>query len=101
MMLGRVIGTVVCTQKTPSLDGVKFQLVQPLSPLNAQDDGRPLVAIDAIGAGRNEVVMLASGSSARQTEATVNTPCDAVIMAIVDSVEVDGREVFRKGASDA
>ena len=59
--------------------------------------GKPLVAIDAIGAGRNEVVLLASGSSARQTEVTLNTPCDAVIMAIVDSVEVDGKEVFRKG----
>ena len=97
MTLGRVIGTVVCTQKTPSLEGVKLQLVQPLSAINVQSDGKPLVAIDAIGAGRNEVVLLASGSSARQTEVTLHTPCDAVIMAIVDSIEVDGEEVFRKG----
>ncbi len=98
MTLGRVIGTVVCTQKTPTLEGVTLQLVQPLSPLDIKDDGRPLVAIDAIGAGRNEVVLLAAGSSARQTAVTQNTPCDAVIMAIVDCVEVDGTEVFRKGA---
>ncbi len=97
MTLGRIIGTVVCTQKTPSLEGVTLQLVQPLSALNVESDGKVLVAIDAIGAGPNEVVLLASGSSARQTAVTTNTPCDAVIMAIVDSIEVDGKQVFRKG----
>lgn len=97
MTIGKVIGTVVCTQKTSTLEGVTLQLVQPLSPADMSETGKPLVAIDAVGAGRNEVVLLASGSSARQTEVTVNTPCDAVIMAIVDSVEVDGNEVFRKG----
>lgn len=97
MTIGKVIGTVVCTQKTPSLVGVKFQLVQPLSATDMSDSGRPIVAIDAIGAGPNEIVLLASGSSARQTNVTTNTPCDAVIMAIVDNVEVNGSEVFRKG----
>ena len=97
MTLGKVIGTVVCTQKTPTMEGITLQLVQPLSATSMQNDGKPLVAMDAIGAGRNEIVLLASGSSARQTEVTINTPCDAVIMAIVDSVEVDGNEVFRKG----
>ena len=97
MTLGRVIGTVVCTQKTPSLQGVKLQLVQPLSSADFSESARPLVAVDAIGAGPNEIVLLAAGSSARQTSVTTNTPCDAVIMAIVDSVEVGGSEVFRKG----
>lgn len=97
MTIGKVIGTVVCTQKTPSLEGVILQLVQPLSATDMSPTGKPLVAIDAVGAGRNEVVLMASGSSARQTEVTVNTPCDAVIMAIIDSVEVDGSQVFRKG----
>lgn len=97
MTIGKVIGTVVCTHKTSTLEGVTLQLVQPLSPTDMTETGKPLVAIDAVGAGRNEVVLLASGSSARQTEVTVNTPCDAVIMAIIDSVEVDGSEVFRKG----
>lgn len=97
MTIGKVIGTVVCTQKTPTLEGVKFQLVQPLSPADMASTGNPLVAIDAIGAGRNEIVLLASGSSARQTQTTVNTPCDAVIMAIIDCVEVQGKEIFRKG----
>lgn len=97
MTIGRVIGTVVCTQKTPTLEGVKLQLVLPLAPDDLTPSGKPLVAIDAIGAGRNEVVLLASGSSARQTSVTLNTPCDAVIMAIIDSIEVGGTEVFRKG----
>jgi len=100
MTLGRVVGTVVCTQKTETLNGVKFQLVQPLSPTDLSLSGRPVVAVDAVGAGRNEIVLMASGSSARQTDLTVNTPCDAVIMAIVDSVEVQGDEVFRKGTGE-
>lgn len=100
MTIGKVIGTVVCTQKTPSLQGVKFQLVQPLSAVDLSDQGKPLVAVDSIGAGPREVVLLAAGSSARQTTTTVNTPCDAVIMAIIDSIEVGGSEVFRKGGSD-
>lgn len=100
MTIAKVIGTVVCTQKTPTLDGVKLQLVQPLSPTDLSVSGRPLVAVDAIGAGRNEVVLLAAGSSARQTALTTNTPCDAVIMAIIDTVEVDGSEVFRKGENE-
>lgn len=97
MTLGKVIGTVVCTQKTESLVGVKLQLIQPLSAIALKADGRPIVAVDAIGAGAGEVVLMAAGSSARQTQMTQNTPCDAVIMAIVDSVEVDGKQVFRKG----
>ncbi|MFA5505057.1 MAG: EutN/CcmL family microcompartment protein [Vulcanimicrobiota bacterium] len=97
MTIGKVVGTVVCTQKTPTLEGVKLQLVQPLVATDMSRTGNPLVAIDAIGAGPGEVVLLASGSSARQTEQTLNTPCDAVIMAIVDSVEVEGAQVFRKG----
>ena len=97
MTIGKVVGTVVCTQKTPSLEGVTLQLVQPLSATDMSQTGNPIVAIDAIGAGRGEVVLMAAGSSARQTVQSMNTPCDAVIMAIVDSVEVEGSEVFRKG----
>lgn len=100
MNVGRVIGTVVCTQKTPTLQGAKLLLVQPLSPATMKEEGRPLVAIDAIGAGRHEVVLLAAGSSARQTEVTSGTPCDAVIMAIIDSIEADGKNVFSKGSAD-
>ncbi len=96
MILARVVGTVVCTQKDQRLNGSTLQIVEPLSIANQQPDGKPLVAIDTVGAGIGEVVLVVSGSSARQTNATVNTPVDAVIMAIVDSINLDGKTVFQK-----
>lgn len=96
MILARVVGTVVCTHKDERLSGSKLQIVEPLSIANQQPDGKPLVAIDTVGAGIGEVVLVVSGSSARQTNATVNTPVDAVIMAIVDTIDLDGKVVFQK-----
>ncbi len=89
MKLGRVIGTVVATRKDPSLEGVKFLVVENLG-VNLEPDGGYVVAVDSVGAGANEVVLYASGSSARQTEITRDRPVDAVIMAILDSFEVNG-----------
>lgn len=96
MIIARVMGTVVCTQKEPKLEGAKLQLVAPLSLESLKVDGKPLVAVDAVGAGVGEVVLIAAGSSARQTASTLNTPVDAVIMAIVDTVDYEGKTVFRK-----
>lgn len=96
MILAKVIGTVVCTHKDERLEGAKLQVVEPLSIANQTPDGKPYVAIDTVGAGLGEVVLVVSGSSARQTDATVNTPVDAVIMAIVDSIDLDGKVVFEK-----
>jgi ethanolamine utilization protein EutN/carbon dioxide concentrating mechanism protein CcmL len=95
MQIARVIGTVVATVKNESLEGRKFLIVQTLDA-QLKDKGSPMVALDAVGAGVGEVVLYASGSSARQTEVTRDRPCDAVIMAIVDTWEVGGREVYRK-----
>lgn len=95
MFLGKVVGTLVATQKEASLDGLKFLVVRRLSVDN-QDEKGYVVAADAVGAGPGEVVMVATGSSARQTTMTDKRPCDAVIMAIVDSWEVGGREVYQK-----
>ena len=64
--------------------------------VDGEETGSSLVANDAVGAGVGEVVLYASGSSARQTEQTRERPCDAVVMAIVDSWEVGGDEVYRK-----
>ena len=89
MRLGRVIGTVVATRKDPSLEGVKFLVVENLG-VNLEPDGGYVVAVDAVGAGANEVVLYAAGSSARQTDVTLDRPVDAVIMAILDSFEVHG-----------
>ena len=98
MFLGKVVGTLVATQKEASLDGLKFLVVRRLTVDN-QDEKAYVVAADAVGAGPGEVVMVATGSSARQTVMTDKRPCDAVIMAIVDSWEVDGQEKYNKGES--
>ena len=95
MILGRVVGTLVANRKDPGLLGQKLLLVRNVS-VSGEDAQGFVVAVDAVGAGEGEMVLYASGSSARQTEATHQRPCDAVIMAIVDSWEVDGEEVYRK-----
>lgn len=99
MLLARVIGTVVSERKDPALVGLTFLLLRPLSVDN-EEQGGYVVAVDAVGAGVGEVVMVASGSSARQTTITQNRPCDAVVMAIVDEWEVEGAPRFRKTSAD-
>jgi len=95
VLLGRVAGTLVASRKEPSMEGLKFLVVRYLDVENNDASGF-VVAADAVGAGVGEVVMVATGSSARQTEATRDRPCDAVIMAIVDTWEVGGEEKFHK-----
>jgi len=99
MILGRVAGTLVASRKDENLTGQKFLVVRELA-IDGKETGGHVVAMDSVGAGVGEVVLLASGSSARQTEATRDRPCDAVIMAIVDSWEVEGEEVYRKTPAD-
>jgi microcompartment protein CcmK/EutM len=95
MLLAKVIGTVVATRKESSLDGLKLLLVRPVSE-DGQETGAPLVAADAVGAGPEEMVLVASGSSARQTQATDKRPVDAVVMAIVDSWSLGGATKYKK-----
>jgi microcompartment protein CcmK/EutM len=95
MLLGRVAGTVVASRKEPLMEGSRLLVVQQLGVDNKPTGGY-VVATDAVGAGVGEVVLYASGSSARQTEVTRDRPCDAVIMAIVDTWELGGTEVYRK-----
>ena len=83
MLLGRVTGTVVATRKEPLTEGWKLLVVRQLDAEDKETGGY-VVAADAVGAGVGEVVLYASGSSARNTAATKDKPCDAVIMAIVD-----------------
>lgn len=95
MNLGRVTGTLVASRKEPLLEGLPLLVVRQLD-----ERGEPLggyvVAVDSVGAGVGEVVLYASGSSARQTEVTRDKPCDAVIMAIVDQWDLDGETVYVK-----
>ncbi len=99
MLLARVVGTVVSTRKEESMEGLKFLLLRQID-LNGKETGGFVVAVDAVGAGINEVVLYATGSSARQTKLTQNRPCDAVIMAIVDNWEVGGEIKYKKGRDD-
>jgi len=93
--LGKVTGTLVASRKEPLMEGMTFLVVRQLD-VNNDETGAYVVAVDAVGAGVGEVVMYASGSSARQTEVTKDRPADAVIMAIVDTWEVDGETVYEK-----
>jgi len=95
MNLGKVVGTIVASQKDDKLTGTKLQVVRQLE-LDGSETGAFVVAIDAVGAGEGEVVLYASGSSARQTAVTKDRPADAVIMAIVDSIEVGGKLLYEK-----
>jgi microcompartment protein CcmK/EutM len=95
MLLGKVVGTLVATRKDEKLEGLKFLVLQRLD-INGQLMDGYVVAADAVGAGLDEVVMYATGSSARQTVLTDRRPCDAVIMAIVDTWEVSGDVKYRK-----
>ena len=92
MKLGRIVGTVVSTRKDPSLDSLKLLIVENLTTELAREGGY-VVAIDSVGAGLGEVILYATGSSARLTACTKDRPVDAVIMAIVDSFDVEGRSV--------
>jgi len=95
MRMGKVIGTVVATRKDPSLEGVKLLVVENLS-LEQEPEGGYVVAVDAVGAGVGEIVLIAAGSSARLTEVTKDRPVDHVICGIVDVVERDGVDVYLK-----
>ncbi len=99
MQLGKIIGTVVSSHKEKRLEGLKFFMVNFLD-LDLKPAGGSLVAVDGVGAGVGEVVLVASGSSARLTPLTEGKPVDAVIMAIVDVLEIGGRERYIKGAND-
>ena len=93
MNLGTVTGTLVASRKEPMLDGLPMLVVRRLDE-RGEAAGGYVIAVDAVGAGVGEVVLYASGSSARQTAVTKDKPCDAVIMAIVDQWDVDGETVF-------
>lgn len=97
MILAEVVGTVVSTRKDSGLVGFKLLLTREVD-LAFKPTGSMLVAADAVGAGLGEIVLVASGSSARLTEGTRDRPIDAVIAGIVDSVEARGQSLYRKSA---
>ncbi len=88
MHLGRIAGNVVCTRKVPELEGFKLLLVEQ-ETVDGKPKGTYVVAVDVVGAGDGERVLLVQGSSARQTRKTDRKPVDAAVVGIVDSVHLD------------
>ncbi|MAS35215.1 MAG: ethanolamine utilization protein EutN [Anaerolineaceae bacterium] len=97
MLLARVIGTVVASAKSERVEGLKMLIIQPLDVDGHASSGY-VVAFDAVGAGEGEVVLYASGSSARQTPTTDGRPADATIFAIVDTWDIGGDVKYDKSA---
>jgi ethanolamine utilization protein EutN len=104
MFLGRITGHVVATQKDKILNGQKLFVVEPLNvkydettkePASLGNTGRAIVALDVVGAGEGQLVLVVQGSSARMTEITKNLPADAVIVGIVDSAEYAGKTFYQ------
>ena len=95
MRIARVVGTAVSTIKEPSLVGHKLLLVREADERN-ELTGPVFIAVDVVGVGTGELVMVSEGSAARHSVMTSGQPVDAVIMGILDSLEVDGTVTFRK-----
>jgi microcompartment protein CcmK/EutM len=89
MMLGRIVGNVVCTMKDPALLGQRLLIVQPLDR-KGRDTGRPLVALDAVGAGAGETIYWCRGREASFPFLPVQLPSEATVVGIVDSVNIPG-----------
>jgi ethanolamine utilization protein EutN len=100
MQLARVIGTVVATIKNDSLSGRKLLIVQTLNA-NLEPNGKPMVAIDSVGAGVGELVFWCRGKEASFPFKREDTPTDCTIVGIIDSEEHVTREQVRKGATPA
>lgn len=95
MLLGEVVGSVVATQKDARLGALKLLVVQVHDHENRATE-QYVVAVDAVQAGPGDLVLVATGSSARLTELTEGKPCDAVVMAVVDSWDLGGQNVYEK-----
>ena len=101
MFVALVTGSVVATQKTESMTGHKLLIVEPYRLEEKSRDrlvstGRTFVAVDTLGAGEGQFVLVTQGSSARLTPETKTLPIDAVVIGLVDTVRVAGREVFAR-----
>ena len=101
MFVAKVTGSVVATQKVASMTGQKLLVVEPyrvdeVDPTRLKPTGRTFVAVDTVGSGTGEFVLIVQGSSARLTPETKQLPVDAAIIGIVDSVHLDQQCVFKK-----
>jgi len=96
MILAKVIGTVVSTQKSEKIKGIKFLLLEKIDPVTLKGKNDFVVSMDSVGAGIGEIVFYVSGSSARLTKVTEGKPSDCAIIAIVDIIEKEGNYTYQK-----
>jgi microcompartment protein CcmK/EutM len=96
MQIAKVIGTVVSTNKSDKMLGLKMMVVKAIDLDTFEEKGAPIISIDAVGAGVGEIVMLVSGSSSRQTAITDAKPVDNSIVAIIDSIDIENKRIFDK-----
>ena len=96
MVLARVAGTVVSTHKAADMEGLRLLMLEKIDPRTMKGAGAYVVALDGVGANIGEIVFYVTGSSARYTDESKGKPTDATITAIVDSVEIDGRNTYAK-----
>ena len=101
MFIARVRGNVVTTQKVQKMAGRKLLIIEPLQVdqkgQGMTPTGRCFVAVDSIGSGAGDLVLVTQGSSARLTETTADAPVDCVVIGIIDSVDILGKQIYRKG----
>ena len=96
MILARVVGTVVSTQKAQKIEGIKLLLLEKIDPVTLKGKNDFVVSMDSVGAGEGEIVFYVSGSSSRYTKVTEGRPTDSSVIAIVDSIEKDGSFTYQK-----
>lgn len=96
MILAKVKGTVVSSQKAAKMEGVRLLLLEKIDPISLKGKNDFVVAMDAVGAGIDEVVFYVSGSGARMAETTKNLPTDSTVTAIVDVIEQNGSITYQK-----
>lgn len=100
MFIGKVIGSVVATQKVKTVVGKKLLLVDVYNARGGTNElvstGRSAVVIDAMGAGEGDLVLVTQGSSARLTDMTSDVPTDAVVVGIIDAIQIGHEEVYKK-----
>lgn len=101
MFIAQVTGSIVATQKAATMTGHKLLVVEPYrldekTRGTLVSTGRTFIAVDTLGAGEGQFVLVTQGSSARLTPETKSLPIDAVVIGLVDTVRVDGRDVFKR-----
>ncbi|MDO9153687.1 MAG: EutN/CcmL family microcompartment protein [Paludibacter sp.] len=96
MILAKVVGTVVATEKAEKIEGIKLLLLEKIDPVTLKGKNDFVVSMDSVGAGTGEIVFFVSGSSARFTTVTDGMPTDSAVIAIVDIIEKDGVYTYQK-----